>query len=291
MNALANVLRRTPRVIHGSTARAAIKTMTYELVPVKSLDAQMNHLPDNARVAVTASPVRPLEDTLDAAAGLIDRGHRPVPHLAARMVRDESHLRQIAARLKALGISEIFCIGGDSDDPGRYPDALSFLAALLQVASGDITAVGVAGYPDGHAFIDAGDLRRALVEKQELFAEAGVKGHMTTQICFSTATIRTWLERERADGITLPVHLGVPGVVDRARLMSMGLRLGVGASLRYLKKNSSGLVRLFASPGYNPGDLIGPLARDFDRLEISGIHVFTFNQVKATRQWQQAALG
>ena len=265
--------------------------MTYEVVPLKSLEPQIGFLPEGSRVSVTASPVRPLEDTLDVAARLIESGHRPLPHLSARMVRDEAHVRSIAARLKSLGIRNIFCIGGDTGDPGDYPDATTFLTELLHVASGDIDAVGVASYPDGHAFIDPADLHRALLDKQALFADAGVKGHMATQMCFSTSTIRKWLERERAEGIELPAHLGVPGVVDPARLMSMGLRLGVGTSLRYLKKNSVNFIRLFASPGYNPGDLIAPLARDFDRLGIEGLHVYTFNQVEATHAWQRAALG
>lgn len=274
----------------GPAARAAVEGMTYELIPMKSLAGQLEHLPAAARVSVTASPARTLEETLDTCARLLDLGHRPVPHLAARMVGDADHTRALAGRCRTLGLDEIFCIAGDADVPGTYPDAMAFLREFLDVAAGDITAIGVGSYPDGHAFISREALRAALIEKQELFREAGVAGHASTQMCFSTDTIRTWLETERADGFDLPVHLGVPGVVDRSRLLDMGMRLGVGNSLRYLKKNRSGLIRLLASSGYNPSNLVDPLADDFERLRITGLHTFTFNQVEATHAWQRSVL-
>lgn len=291
MSAAASSFRRGPRALTDPAVRGAVEDMAYELMPVKNLSARMRDLPANARISVTASPVKTLEETLDVCAELLDLGHRPGPHLAARMVEDPSHAKAIAARCNELGITEIFCIGGDREEPGAYPDATSFLRELLDVAAGDITAVGVAAYPDGHAFIPSEALRAALFEKQELFAEAGVAGHASTQMCFSTDTIRTWLQTERDAGFTMPVHLGVPGVVDRTKLMTMGMRLGVGASLRYLRKNRTGLTRLFASTGYNPSTLVDPLARDFERLGITGLHAFTFNQVAATHDWQQAVLG
>lgn len=291
MSATAYSFRRGPRAITDPVVRGAVEDMAYELIPVKNLAARIPELPANARISVTASPMKTLEETLDVCADLLTLGHRPTPHLAARMVEDAAHVKAIAARCRELGLTEVFCIGGDREEPGAYPDAMAFLRELLDVAAGDITAVGVGSYPDGHAFIPTEALRAALIEKQELFAEAGVDGHASTQMCFSTDTIRTWLETERAAGFTMPVHLGVPGVVDRTKLMTMGMRLGVGASLRYLRKNKAGLTRLFASTGYNPSTLVDPLGRDFDRLGITGLHTFTFNQVAATHDWQRAVLG
>ncbi|MDW3219439.1 MAG: methylenetetrahydrofolate reductase [Acidimicrobiales bacterium] len=291
MSATAYSFRRGPRAITDPFVRGLVADMTYELVPMKSLAARLPDLPANARISVTASPVKSLEETLDVCAELLDLGHRPVPHLAARMVADADQVAAIAARCKRLGLTEVFCIGGDREEPGAYPDAMAFLRELLDVAAGDITTVGVGSYPDGHAFIPEEALRAALVEKQELFAAAGVDGHATTQMCFSADTIRTWLRAERAAGLTLPVHLGLPGVVDRTKLMTMGMRVGVGASLRYLKKNKAGLTRLFASPGYNPSALVDPLGGDFETLGIAGLHTYTFNQVAATHEWQRAVLG
>ncbi|MCY4458410.1 MAG: methylenetetrahydrofolate reductase [Acidimicrobiaceae bacterium] len=290
MKSLAKLLCASPTVANSSAARELISDMTYEVIPLKSLPEAITQLPANARVSVTASPVKPLEETLDICAELLELGHRPIPHLAARKVSDAAHLRSLAKRVTDLGISEIFCIAGDAENAGEYPDAMALLRPLLEMTTGAITAVGVSSYPDGHAFIDNSALRQALLDKQELFTEADIKGHASTQMCFSTETIRTWLTDLRTEGLTMPIHLGVAGVVDRAKLLTMGMRLGVGASLRYLQKNRTGLLQLFSSVGYDPSDLIFPLASDFDTLGIEGLHVFTFNQVEATERWQQTKL-
>ena len=290
MNALAQVLRNRPRAITVPAARAAVEDMTYELIPLRAVEEQIDSLPAACRVSVTASPVKTLEDTLDLCARLLDAGHRPVPHLAARMVDDVDHVRRISSRMASLGLREAFCIAGDHADHGDFPDAMAFVRALLDVAAGDIERVGVASYPDGHPLIDAGALSEAIHQKQELLTAAGVDGHLSSQMCFSPDTIRRWLTRIRGDGVTLPLHLGVAGVVDRTKLMTMGMRLGVGASLRYLRKNRSGLTRLFASAGYNPSALVQPLATDFAPLGIERLHVFTFNQVAPTRDWQVLSL-
>ena len=47
-------------------------------------------------------------------------------------------------------------------------------------------------------------------------------------MCFDAEVIEAWLRKERAEGLTLPVHLGVSGVVDKAKLMTMGVRIGLG---------------------------------------------------------------
>lgn len=290
MNPLANILRPSPRAVDSPAARAAISDMTYEVIPLKSLPDAIEQLPASARVSVTASPTKPLEDTLDVCAELLERGHRPIPHIAARKVTDEAHMRSLATRIRQLGLSEIFCVAGDAPEAGKYHDAMSLLRGLLDFTAGDVSTVGVSSYPDGHAFIDEPALHQALIEKQELFAEAEIKGHASTQMCFSTDTIRSWLNARRAEGFDMPVHLGVAGVVDRAKLIRMGMRLGVGASLRYVQKNRTGLLKLFSSVGYNPSDLIDPLADEFESLGVEGLHMFTFNQVAATERWQQAKL-
>jgi methylenetetrahydrofolate reductase (NADPH) len=109
-------------------------------------------------------------------------------------------------------------------------------------------------------------------------------------MCFDGATIRTWLKAERAKGFTTPINLGLPGVVDRAKLMSMGMRLGIGQSMRYLSKNKSTITRMFAPGGYDPTKLLADLAGDADALGITGIHSFTFNSTADTAKWATAIL-
>jgi methylenetetrahydrofolate reductase (NADPH) len=86
------------------------------------------------------------------------------------------------------------------------------------------------------------------------------------------------------------LHLGVPGVIDRTKLLTMGMRLGIGSSMRYVKKNKGVLGRLFSPGGYDPTKLITPLSKQARELNIEGLHLFTFNNVEATAEWQRKQL-
>ena len=76
-----------------------------------------------------------------------------------------------------------------------------------------------------------------------------------------------------------------------AKLLTTGMRLGVGASLRYLKKNRAVVSKLAAPGGYDPMDALIPLTDQFETLDIAALHVFTFNQVANTVAWQYAVGG
>ena len=172
-----------------------------------------------------------------------------------------------------------------STSAARTSDSMSFLRELLELGP-RISRVGVPAYPDGHPFVDAETLQTALHAKQALLADAGVNGSATTQMCLDPERIRKWLEDERTSGLVLRVDLGVPGVVERAKLMTMGVRLGIGTSLRFLRKHRSTLMTMLAPGGYDPTELVSAVADDAARLGIGGLHAFTFNRVETTRAWQ-----
>ena len=114
---------------------------------------------------------------------------------------------------------------------------------------------------DGHALIDQKVVHDALHAQQALLAEAGVAGFASTQMCFDVDQWKRWATAERAAGFTLPLHLGVPGVIDRAKLLTMGARLGIGSSMRFVKKNSGTIFKLFSPTGYDPSKLIAPMSK------------------------------
>ena len=59
-------------------------------------------------VAVTCSPSKGVDVTLDMSARLAHRGFKVVPHVAAKMVRNKRHLHEIIARLNDLPIIPIY---------------------------------------------------------------------------------------------------------------------------------------------------------------------------------------
>jgi len=271
------------------TRKRLIAEARYEVIPLKSMHDQIPHLPTGCSVSVTCSPTKGIEPTLEISAELQAAGHHAVPHIAARLVEGREHVEKIAARINEHGITEIFVVGGDPDPVGPYADGLSLMKDLLPLCQ-TVRIVGVPSYPDHHTVIPDAALDEALLAKQALIKELGLEGFTSTQMCFNVKTIEQWLRRQRERGLTLPVHLGVPGAVDRTRLLSLGTRLGIGSSLRYLRKNSGAIMRMFAPSSYDPDKLITPLSRHADELGITALHVFTFNSIESTAAWQRKAL-
>lgn len=279
------VRRREETPAQAAHRLALIDEMAFEVIPLKTLDAAIEALPPGSRVSVTASPVKGQAATLEITEQLLELGHRPIPHLSARLVRDRVQAAELARWIRAAGVDTAFVVGGDVTDPGPYPDALSFLRDFLDADPG-LAAVGVTSYPDGHPLIDEQTLHDALHAKQELLAAAGVSGYCSTQMCFDPSRISGWLAAERDRGLSLPVHLGIAGIVDRAKLLTMGARLGIGPSLRYLRKNRAAITKMMTSLSYDPNDLLTALSGQLTDLGVSGLHVFTFNQVEATARWR-----
>jgi methylenetetrahydrofolate reductase (NADPH) len=259
----------------------------FEVIPLRGVDEQVAHLPPGTTVTVTCSPRKGIGATLEVAERLARSGYRAVPHISARLVRSGDHVTELMGRLTEADIGEIFVIGGDLPEPeGPYPSALSLLRAMAETGRA-LPAIGVGAYPERHPLIEEHDLLRALLEKQA-FATS-----MVTQICFDAATIVRWLTAVRTSGITLPVHVGMPGILKRRKLLEISLRVGVGDSVRYLTKHGSIVARLIRRAGYRPDALVATVSPFVDdpALGIEGFHINTFNQVEGTERWRRQALG
>lgn len=253
----------------------------YEVIPAQGIENKVAALPYGAIVTVTASPSLGLDRTLDTSVALAARGFRVVPHLAARMVTGRSHLERLVQRVEGSGIHEVFVVGGDADPPaGQYRDAGDLLEELAGLAH-PFTRVGIGGYPEGHPLITDDRLLEALRRKQPYAT------YLVTQLCFDAGALAGWAREIRAEGIELPVVVGLPGVVERRKLAEISLKAGVGASLSYLRKHGRQIVTLARSRRYDPTKLatdVAGYAAD-PAMGIRGAHLFTFNQVEPTKDW------
>ena len=257
-----------------------------EVFPTKTIESKLGVLEPNSYVAVTCSPTQGVDVTLDVTERLALRGFKVVPHVAAKMVRDKKHLREIIARLNDLPIISIFVPGGDADTPlGDYATAWSLLQDIAE-HDHKFTEIGVAAHPEGHPAISEEVLTGELLRKQ------AVANYLVTQMCFDATVIGNWLARIRDRGVTLPAWVGVPGVADRTSLIKMSMRIGVGDSLRYLKKNHRAAMKLMLTNEYRPDDLLFELAPYIadPAYDIQGHHVYCFNQVEKTEQWRHKFL-
>lgn len=265
-----------------ATLRGWLGDLRYELIPLKNAIEQAPLLPDGAQVSVTASPAKGMSATIELACELQQQGFRAIPHLAARLTTHRAELEGYLKTMDTAGITRAFVVSGDVDAPGAFSDGLALLIAMEQLGHG-LTEIGIPGYPEGHPFISDELLRQALHDKQPYAS------FLTTQMCFTPATIATWVDLQRTDGIDLPVYVGIPGRVEMRRLLAISARIGVGDSMRFLAKNLS-LVRRLLRPGrYSPDALIIGLAAIVanDATSVRGIQFYTFNQVEHTERWRQ----
>jgi methylenetetrahydrofolate reductase (NADPH) len=263
----------------------------FELMPFDSFGEQMEHLPNGAEIAITTSPSLGLDATLEWSERATDRGFEVVPHIAARYVRDEEHLAEIAGRLAEAGVTDIFVPGGDREEPvGKFDSAYEVLAALDD-SEYEFEEVGITGYPEGHDFLDDRTLAEAMAKKEPYAT------YIVTQLCYDSDAVIEWIEEIRAQGIELPVEVGIPGVMKYQRLMEISQKVGVGDSVRFLRKTTGilGFARqLVGSRGkYTPDDLIEGLALYADDPDygIRGVHVYTFNQTPDTEDWRRRTVG
>jgi methylenetetrahydrofolate reductase (NADPH) len=263
-----------------------LRSPTFELIPLKNAMDQAASLPPGATVSVTASPTKGLEATVHLAAELRLAGFDVVPHISARMVRDRAHLCALLAELDSAGVDRAFVVGGDEKEPGDYTDGLALLRELAEVGH-PFRQIGIPAYPQGHAFIADGPLLEAL------HAKAAFAHYMTTQLCFDPGAISSWIAARRAEGLTLPVHVGVPGVAEPQKLLALAARIGVADTHRFLAKNVRFVARLVRSGGfYRPDALlegIAPTLAD-PTSNVTGFHLYLFNAVTATEAWRRAKL-
>jgi methylenetetrahydrofolate reductase (NADH) len=264
--------------------RALLERPLFELIPLRDALERAESLPPGAGTTVTASPTHGIESTIELCEGLTALGHPATPHLAAHMIRDRAHLQELLARCGSAGIRDAFVVGGDAKDRGEIHDGLALLR-LMEELGHPFEAVGVAGYPEGHPSIPDEVLLSSLKEKQ---AHAN---YVTTQMSFDGDAIASWIARMRDSGVTLPIHLGLPGVVHLRRLLRVAARIGVGGSVRYLRKNRQ-LVRVLFGRSFTPERLLrslGPTLAD-PAADVRALHLFTFNQVESTVAWQRRML-
>lgn len=270
------------------SSRLVVESFTeprFEIIPTKGVEDQLAWLPPEAVVTVTSSPTKGMEATL-ALATLLHRAgsvRAVVPHIAARLVVDTPHLADLLAQLEDLGTTEVFVIAGDAEQPaGEFDGTAALLRAMAEI--GHSLRVGITGYPESHAFIPDDTTIRAMFDKEPYAA------YIVSQICYDPTLITRWVAAVRARGTTLPIHIGIPGVVDFARLLRISKRVGIGDSMRFLRKQWATITRLVS--GYQPDGLIDALTPTLadPAMRVAGWHLFTFNEIRRTEQWRQDLL-
>lgn len=267
--------------------RRLLENARYEVLPTAAIEEKvLASVPTSVPITVTASTGKGLEATLALAERFRAAGYSTVPHLAARMVSGKTELSEIADRLTSSGIDSVFVPAGDQTPPaGPYESSVDLLTELTEIGN-PFTHVGVTGYPEPHPSISDDVLVQSMWDKRRHAT------HVVSNMTFDAHLVQGWVKRLRDRGIDLPLLLGIPGPVERAKLLSMATKIGVGESTKYLVKQKGTLARLAAPGGYTGESFLAKCATMASRPEanVEGLHVFTFNQVAETETWRQRLL-
>jgi len=259
----------------------------YEVIPLAGAEEQvLEHVPTDVTLTVTASPVKGLDHTLELAGKLAAHGYPVVPHLSARLIVDGSHLAELIARMTEIGVRDVFVVAGDADEPaGTYEGASALLDAMHEVGH-PFEQIGITGYPESHPLIDDETTIASMFEK------ARYATYIASQICFDSRVTVGWVNDVWARGTRLPILVGIPGVVPRAKLLRVSTRIGIGESLRYLRKHGDFMTRFLRPGGFSPDRLLeglAPVLADPEQ-KVAGFHIFTFNDLADTEAWRQRKL-
>lgn len=265
----------------------ALRRPRYEVIPLRGAEEQVvEHVPRDIKITVTVSPRKGIETTLELAQRLSQRGYQAVPHLSARLVADEAHLKDILQRLHESDIREVFVVAGDVEEPtGKYAGADELLPVMAKLGHG-LDEVGITGYPESHPLISDEATIEAMYEKEPHAT------YIVSQICFDAEVTTGWIRRVRRRGVQLPIYVGVPGAVNMTKLMRVSRGIGLGESARFLKKYGNRFMRMLVPGGYSPDYLIEGLSPAIGdpASKVHGLHIYTFNEVAKTETWRRERL-
>jgi methylenetetrahydrofolate reductase (NADPH) len=259
-----------------------VRDISYEVMPFKNTEqAVLDDVPLTVPLTVTVTETKGIETTLSLTERLLRHGYTVTPHLPARQFVDHGHVGDVVARLREAGVRSVFVIGGDAPAPaGQFQDAYSLLQAME--AHSHPFQVGIGGYPEGHPVIAQEALDLALKQK------APMADRVITQICFDATTPSSWAAGVAASGIDLPVYVGIPGPVNRQKLIRISAGIGLGQSARFLRKQQSLVWRFLLPGGYSPTKLARRLGAAVPvGGNIRGLHIFTFNELRKTELWRR----
>jgi methylenetetrahydrofolate reductase (NADPH) len=251
-----------------------------------------NMLPGGTRVYVNHLPRQTLADTLTTLQAVHDIGLEPVPHIAARRVASRNELEDFLTRaVRDAGVSKVLLIGGDDPQPvAAFADSGALLSTGVLAACG-VREVGLAGYPEGHARIPRAALASALEDKLAIASAQGLGSYVVTQFSFAPARIIEYCAELARSAPGVPVYVGLAGPTDPARLLRFAQRCGVSASLRALREQGMGLVRVVTHT--DPGEQLTAIAHYCaanDHCNVVGVHLFSFGGAAKTAEWMNSRM-
>ncbi|HEX9859198.1 MAG TPA: methylenetetrahydrofolate reductase [Paracoccaceae bacterium] len=281
----------TPVQAASAEVEALLRGYSIEVMPrtAEKVEDFRALLPKGTRVYIAHIEGTPIEDMVATAKRLNAEGYPVMPHFPARIIPDMATLHDWVARYQGeADVKQALLLGGGVNTP-----AGEFDASMQLIESGAFDGferLHVAGHPEGNRDIDkdGGDaiVMQALKWKQAFSERSDAKMAIATQFCFEAAPVIAWADRLAAEGIKLPIHIGVAGPAKLQTLIKFAIACGVGPSLRVLQKRAMDVTKLLLP--YEPDDFVTALAAHKARhpdFGIESVHFFPLGGIKTNATW------
>jgi methylenetetrahydrofolate reductase (NADPH) len=276
----------------GTFTLPAVRRRLLADVSLEATPKQLASVPDLAdRLPVGTAVYLPTLDStsetarVEAAARLVARGLRPVPHLAARRLASRAALDAVLAGWAEAGVGDVLLVAGDVARPaGPFTSTLDVLATGLLERRG-FARLGVAGHPEGHPAVSAATLASALETKLAYARATGTAMWIVTQFAFEAPPLVAFQARLRAQDVRVPVRAGLPGPATTRKLMAFAWQCGVAVSARVLARRPDA-ARLLGR--WTPDAVVDQLAAHRAAEPASllrGLHLFPFGGLAAALDW------
>jgi methylenetetrahydrofolate reductase (NADPH) len=246
-------------------------------------------LPAGTRVYIAHIEGTPIEEMVATAARLRREGFEPMPHFPARIIASRAMLADWINRYKAEADVKqaLLLAGGVAKPAGEFESSMQ----LIESGAFDgFERLHVAGHPEGNKDIDPDGSDRNVMEalrwKQKFADSTDAKMALATQFCFDAKPVIAWVDRLAAEGIRIPVHIGIAGPAKLQTLIKFAIACGVGPSLKVLQKRAMDVTKLLLP--YEPTDVVAALAAHKAKnpdFGIEAVHFFPLGGIKTNATW------
>ncbi|MFN4158206.1 MAG: methylenetetrahydrofolate reductase [Gemmobacter sp.] len=289
--ALFSLRRDTPSPAATGALEAFLKGYSIEVMPrtAEKVEDFRPLLPPGTRVYIAHIEGTPIAEMVATAARLRAEGYDPMPHFPARLIPDRATLADWIARYRGeADVTQALLLGGGVNTPaGDYDSSMQLIETGL---FDGFTRLHVAGHPEGNRDIDpdGGDrmVMQALRWKQAFAERTDAAMAITTQFAFETAPVIAWAERLAAEGIRLPIHIGIAGPAKLQTLIKFAIACGVGPSLRVLQRRAMDVTKLLLP--YEPTEVLTALAAHkaaHPGFGIEAVHFFPLGGIRTNADW------
>jgi len=290
MMALLNFRREAETPTNG-TLTAFLDGFSMEVMPrtAEKVEDFRALLPAGTRVYVAHIEGTPIEEMVATAKRLREEGFEPMPHFPARIIRDAVQLRDWVARYKGeAGVKQALLLGGGLKTPvGSLDNAMQLVETG---AFAGFERLHFAGHPEGNRDIDSDGtdkiVMQALALKQKFADTTDADTAIVTQFAFEGGPIIDWVNRLAAEGIKMPVHIGIAGPAKLQTLLKFAISCGVGPSLKVLQKRAKDVTKLLTP--FEPTELLMELAKHKAKhpdFGIEAVHFFPLGGIKTNATW------